>query len=136
MSSTFIKIENNLVTNAILADSAFIQSGAAGNPLLWKEILPTDPQPNVGVGYTYSPTLACFLPPKRFASWIFDQSTYQWVSPIPMPTDGNPYFWSEETQKWMPSDESLYISSTANTATSNAYLADAMKLVGDIIANS
>jgi hypothetical protein len=53
-----------------------------------------------GIGYTYDSQRDAFVPPKPFDSWILDEQTCQWMPPVAMPTDGQPYIWNEETQSW------------------------------------
>lgn len=53
-----------------------------------------------GIGYTYDPQRDAFIPPKRFASWVFDENTCLWKAPVPMPTDGQIYVWNEANQSW------------------------------------
>ena len=53
-----------------------------------------------GKGYVYNSTLDAFIPPKNNSTWILDETTCQWIPPIPYPNDGNSYNWSEENQEW------------------------------------
>jgi len=53
-----------------------------------------------GIGYDWDEARNAFVPPKPFASWVLDENTCQWKSPIPMPTDGKMYSWNEGTQAW------------------------------------
>ena len=59
-----------------------------------------------GLGYTYDAGRDAFIPPKPFASWVLNESTCLWDSPIPYPTDvGTPdvpkrYTWNESTKAW------------------------------------
>lgn len=53
-----------------------------------------------GIGFTYDESLDAFLRPKPYPSWILNQTTADWEAPIPMPDDGNSYFWNEDTQSW------------------------------------
>lgn len=39
-----------------------------------------------------------FYPPQPFPSWTRHEG--EWLPPIPMPTDGGPYVWDEDAQKW------------------------------------
>ena len=57
-----------------------------------------------GVGFTYNETLDAFIAPQPFPSWTLDNTTADWVSPIPMPNDGKVYIWDEATQSWVVSD--------------------------------
>ena len=53
-----------------------------------------------GIGYTYDETLDAFIPPKPYPSWTLDNSTADWVAPVPYPTDGKVYSWNEADQSW------------------------------------
>jgi hypothetical protein len=53
-----------------------------------------------GVGYYYDSIRDAFIPPKPFPSWILNEDTCLWESPIPYPNDGNIYQWNEETGNW------------------------------------
>jgi hypothetical protein len=51
-----------------------------------------------GIGYTFDGT--GFAAPQPYASWVLDEETYLWQSPVAMPEDGNLYTWNEETTSW------------------------------------
>ena len=51
-------------------------------------------------GYKYDAVNDVFIAPQHFPSWSLN-STFDWVPPIAMPTDGNPYFWDESTCQWV-----------------------------------
>lgn len=53
-----------------------------------------------GIGYTYDETRDAFIAPKPYNSWILNEDTCRWESPIPYPTDDNRYKWNEETLSW------------------------------------
>lgn len=61
-----------------------------------------------GIGCTYNETLDAFIPPKPFDSWVLDETTVNWESPVgPAPilneTDsrfGCYYQWDEENGEW------------------------------------
>jgi hypothetical protein len=55
---------------------------------------------HAGIGYTYDQNRDAFIPPKLFNSWKFNEDGCFWEAPIPMPTDGQRYFWNEENQNW------------------------------------
>lgn len=57
-----------------------------------------------GVGYTYNETLDAFIAPKPYPSWTLDNTTADWVAPVPMPTDGQIYSWDEDTKTWVVSE--------------------------------
>lgn len=54
-----------------------------------------------GIGFTYSTELDAFIPPKPYPSWLLNTNTCQWQAPVPYPSDGNLYYWNEETQSWV-----------------------------------
>ena len=59
-----------------------------------------------GLGYTYDANIDAFIPPKPYESWVLNETTCLWDSPIPYPTDvGTPearkfYAWDEPTKAW------------------------------------
>ena len=53
-----------------------------------------------GIGYAYDSIRDAFIPPKPYNSWILNEDTCLWDSPIPYPNDGNRYTWNEENQSW------------------------------------
>lgn len=53
-----------------------------------------------GVGYIYDETRDAFIPPKPYDSWVLNEETCLWESPIPYPTDGLDYIWNENKQEW------------------------------------
>lgn len=110
--------EENMVTQVIVADQDFINTGAVGDPAKWIQTsyntrggvhYGPDGQPDggvalrknyAGIGYTYDAGMDAFVPPKPYASWQLDSETAIWVAPVAMPTDGQMYNWNEETQVW------------------------------------
>jgi hypothetical protein len=54
-----------------------------------------------GIGYTYDESRDAFIPPKPFNSWVLNETTCLWDSPTPMPEDGKPYRWDEDTTSWI-----------------------------------
>jgi hypothetical protein len=53
-----------------------------------------------GVGYIYDEIRNAFYAPKPFESWILNEETCIWESPIPYPDDENIYVWNEDDQSW------------------------------------
>jgi hypothetical protein len=110
--------EENVVTQVIVADQDFINTGAVGDPAKWIQTsyntragvhYGQNGEPDggaalrknyAGIGYSYDAGLDAFVPPKPFASWVLDTETALWVAPVAMPTDGQMYNWNEETQAW------------------------------------
>ena len=98
----FAKIDsNNIVTEVIVAEQDFINSGAVGDSFLW---IQTSYNNNFrkqfgGVGCTYDKTNDIFVAPKPFASWTLGAS-HDWQPPTAYPDDDKYYSWDEDTTSW------------------------------------
>lgn len=113
----FAKIENNIVTNVIVAEDEFIQSGVLGEPSSWVKtsyntregihLLGGEPLRKnfAGVGFTYDYNLDAFIPPKPYDSWILNEETCLWEPPIEYPSDELHYKWDEITTSWILTTE-------------------------------
>ena len=53
-----------------------------------------------GIGFTYDSERDAFIPPKPFNSWILNEDSCRWESPIPYPSDGKLYTWNEDILNW------------------------------------
>jgi hypothetical protein len=53
-----------------------------------------------GIGFTYDEQRDAFIPPKPYNSWVLNEDTCQWKSPIPYPIDGKDYIWNEDIINW------------------------------------
>lgn len=108
--SHFAKIENNLVTEVIVAEQEFIdtlsgewvqtsyntrggQHTQGGTPLRGNF---------AGLGYTYDRTNDVFYGPRPYASWALNTTTWRWEAPVAKPDDnGTRYRWDEDTTQWV-----------------------------------
>lgn len=54
-----------------------------------------------GIGFTYDPVRDAFIPPKPYNSWVLNEQTCLWESPVPYPSDGKYYAWNEDTLSWV-----------------------------------
>ena len=52
------------------------------------------------IGFSYDQTRDAFIPPKPYKSWILNETTCLWESPIAYPDDENRYTWNETNQTW------------------------------------
>jgi hypothetical protein len=111
--SHFAQIDdNNIVTQVIVAEQDFINSGAVGDPSRWIQTSyntfggqhkngGTPLRKNyAGIGYIYDPDRDAFYPKKPFSSWSLNEDTCLWEAPTPYPTDGKIYNWNEDTLSW------------------------------------
>jgi hypothetical protein len=102
--SHFAKLDsNNIVTEVIVAEKNFINSGLVGDEFLWVQ---TSYNGNfrknyAGIGFTYDKTRDAFIPPKPHASWTLVEATCQWEAPVAYPDDGKMYTWNEDTTAWV-----------------------------------
>ena len=55
---------------------------------------------HAGIGYTYDEDRDAFIPPKHFNSWVLNENTCNWESPVAKPQDNNNYGWNEQTLSW------------------------------------
>ena len=53
-----------------------------------------------GIGMTYDEDRDAFIPKKPYNSWVLNEDTCLWESPIPYPQDNNKYSWNEQNQSW------------------------------------
>ena len=100
--SHFAKLNNNIVTEVIVSEQDFINSGAVGDSFLWVQ---TSYNGNfrknyAAIGYTYDKTKDAFIAPKPYPSWVLVEDTCQWEAPVSYPTDGQSYSWDEDTTAW------------------------------------
>jgi hypothetical protein len=52
------------------------------------------------IGYSFDTQRDAFIPPKPFNSWVLNEDTCNWESPVAMPIDDNNYNWNEQTLSW------------------------------------
>jgi hypothetical protein len=116
----FAQIENNLVIQVIVVDNSDTID-AQGNELesvgvqfctdllggVWVQ---TSYNNNIrfnyaGIGDTYDSTRDAFISPQPYPSWILDDDTCWWESPVPYPivSEGGTeqYKWDEESINWV-----------------------------------
>jgi hypothetical protein len=106
--SHFAKVENGVVTQVIVAEQEFIDTGAVGDPSFWKQTSyntrggvhyqPNSSLPSVdqskafrknyaGIGYYYDSDRDAFYSPSPYPSWVLDEATCWWNPPYAMPSD-------------------------------------------------
>ena len=111
--------ENNIVKRVIVAEQDFIDSGAVGDSSNWIQTsyntrggvhyAPNSDEPDggialrknyAGIGCTYDKDKDAFYQPQPYPSWLLNEDSCQWESPIPYPDDDKRYNWNEENQSW------------------------------------
>ena len=99
----FAKIDsNNIVTEVIVSEKDFINSGKVGDEFLWVQ---TSYNGNfrkqfAGKGFTYDVVKDKFIEPQLYPSWSLDASD-DWQPPVAHPDDGKNYTWNEATTNWV-----------------------------------
>jgi hypothetical protein len=107
----FAHITNGIVDQVIVIDQETLNTGNWGNPSEWVQTSYNTqggqhPEGRplrknfAGIGYSYDTVRDAFIPPKPYPSWVLNEQTCLWDSPVPMPTDGNMHTWDEETTSW------------------------------------
>ena len=105
--SHFAKIDkDNTVTQVIVSEQDFINSGHVGDSFLWVQTSYNNNfrKQYAGVGYTYDKANDVFISPKPYASWTLDAS-FDWQPPTAMPDDGKTYSWNEDTKAWNENEQ-------------------------------
>lgn len=119
----FAKVENGLVTQVIVAEQDFINTGLLGQGWVQTSYnthggvhYGADKQPDggvalrknyAGIGFSYDEQRDAFIPPKTFESWLLNEETCLWEAPVAKPTEGGPYFWDEATQTWVVANDNV-----------------------------
>ena len=116
----YAHVENGIVTQVIVADETFINSGAVGDPSSWVQTSyntqggthrngGTPLRKNyAGIGFVYDAGRDAFYAPQPYPSWTLDEETCYWNPPVAqpapvMPTEteaGTFYSWNESTTSW------------------------------------
>ena len=118
----YAKVVNGKVAQVIVAEPEFFETFVDSSPGEWIQTsyntrggvhynsgtnTPSDDQANAlrknyaGIEFTYDREKDAFIPPQPYSSWILNEDTCLWESPIPYPIDGESYKWSEDTQQWI-----------------------------------
>lgn len=53
-----------------------------------------------GIGYRYDADADVFIAPQPYPSWTLD-ANHDWQPPTPMPTEGGPWRWDQDTVSWV-----------------------------------
>jgi hypothetical protein len=118
----FAKVSNGVVTQVIVAEPEFFNTFVDSSPGEWIQTsyntrggVHYDPNNNTpsqdqtkalrknyaGIGYSYDVQRDAFIPPKPFNSWVLNETSCLWESPVAYPNDGQRYTWDEETTNWI-----------------------------------
>ena len=100
-----------VVNNAVLLKADGIESELKGKQFLnatfgnakWVQTSynGTTRKNYAGIGFTYDLERDAFISPQPFNSWLLNEETCRWESPIECPTDDKMYSWNEEKLNWI-----------------------------------
>lgn len=98
----YAKVENNIVTQVIVAEAEFFDTFVDSSPGKW---IQTSYNGNIRknyamVGGTYDKAGDAFYEPQPYASWTLNRTTFLWEAPTAKPEDGLVYMWNEEGGVW------------------------------------
>lgn len=106
----FAKVENGIVTQIIVAEQDFVDSledssswiQTSYNTYGGVHILGGTPlrKNYAGIGYTYDYGKDAFIPIQPFPSWVLNEESCIWESPVPRPESNDAYGWNEENKTW------------------------------------
>lgn len=117
--SHFAKVVDGIVSQVIVAEPEFFNTFVDSSPGEWVQTsyntrggvhYGPDGQPDggealrknyAGIGFSYDRTRDAFIPPKPFPSWILNEDSCLWESPVPYPNDGEIYTWDEAAGDWV-----------------------------------
>ena len=91
--SNFAVIENEIITNVIIADTIEIAEEVTG-----KSCMLLEEDSRLGIGWFWDEANNCYLSPKPYPSWSLDEN-FDWQAPTPMP-EGIGWYWNEEELTW------------------------------------
>jgi hypothetical protein len=96
--SHYAKIENDIVTEVIVAEQDFIDTLTG----FWVQTSYTGSirKNYAGIGFTYDSIKDVFIAPQPFTSWVFNETTCGWNAPVDIVDDGKEYRWDEATTNW------------------------------------
>lgn len=110
--SHFAKVCDGKVIQVIVAEKEFFDTFVDSSPGTWIQTSYNtygNQHPEgrplrgnyAGIGYTYDSTNDVFYAPQPYPSWILNNNTWLWESPVPYPADDKRYIWDETITNWV-----------------------------------
>jgi hypothetical protein len=108
----FAKVVDDIVTQVIVAEPEFFDTFVDETPGEWIQTSyntiggqhvkgGTPLRKNyASIGGTYDSTRDAFISPKPYPSWVLNEDSCLWESPVAYPDNGERYEWNEENQTW------------------------------------
>ena len=81
----FAKVQNSIVTQVIVAEPEFFNTFVDSSAGEWIQTSYTGSirKNFAGIRFTYDKELDAFIPPQPYASWVLNEETCNWESPVP-----------------------------------------------------
>jgi hypothetical protein len=101
--SHFAKVENGVVTEVIVSEKDFINSGVVGDEFLWVQYsYNSNFRGNpASVGCSYDNVNSTFIKPKPYSSWVLNEAL-QWEAPKEITvSEGITFKWDESIGDWV-----------------------------------
>jgi hypothetical protein len=98
MDKVFVGVKDNFVVNTLIIDDENIDLIENIKAEFGYSFLVVCEDSQVSIGWDFDGVGV--VPPKPYDSWVFNQETRQWQTPIAYPTDGKSYQWDETTVSW------------------------------------
>lgn len=106
--SYFAKVEKGIVTEVIVVTREEIYTEKYGDSFLWLQTSITGEYRKTfaGIGDSYDKDIDAFIPKKpEYDSWILNEDTYHWESPIARPNETDKFVWDESNIQWVLYEE-------------------------------
>jgi hypothetical protein len=94
MERIYAAIDGDTITNTFVGDDTFAD---LVRPAHSGVVEITQMEPSPGIGWTVHPD--GYRPPSPFPSWVWEGA--MWQAPTPMPAEGGPWSWDEDTLTWV-----------------------------------
>lgn len=113
--------EYNKVIQVIVVNDIYTKDGEQGGidflidhygHSRWKQTWENNSGPTknyAGINYTYDSVKDAFISQKPFDSFVLNEDTCKWESPVPKPTDDTKlFYWNEDSLSWVEEDRFNY----------------------------
>jgi hypothetical protein len=109
----FAKVTNGIVNQVIVAEPEFFDTFIDTSAGEWiqtsyntqggiHKLGGTPLRKNfASIGYVYDKDRDAFYAPQPYPSWVLNEDSCIWESPVPCPKDGKRYKWSEQQLNWI-----------------------------------
>jgi hypothetical protein len=106
----YAKVDENNIVQAVIKFDDSVEPGVPQAPVPdgWKWVQ-TSYNASIrkkfaGIGDTHDENADVFIPSKPYASWVLNEETWLWESPVERPTydPENLVVWNESNQSWDP----------------------------------